>query len=354
MSRFLAPRLASLEAYVPGEQPREMQYVKLNTNESPYPPCPAVERAVSTAAVRRLNLYPDPAGSELRRALAARYGLAAENVLLGNGSDEILNFAFTAFASPEKGAACPDISYGFYPVFAALHGLPLLEVPLKEDFTLCPGDYYGLDRLIVFANPNAPTGLSIRPEQVEDILRHHPASVVVVDEAYVDFGAESCAKLVKQYDNLVVCMTFSKSRSMAGARLGFALAQPALIADLETIRCSTNPYNINSLTLAAGAAAIGQDEYYMENCRRVAQTRAYTKEQLDRRGFVTLPSLANFLFTSCPGLDGGELYRALKARGVLVRWWDKPRLRPFVRVTIGTPEQMNVFLAALDGIREER
>lgn len=354
MSRFLAPRLASLEAYVPGEQPREMQYVKLNTNESPYPPCPAVERAVSTAAVRRLNLYPDPAGSELRRALAARYGLAAENVLLGNGSDEILNFAFTAFASPEKGAACPDISYGFYPVFAALHGLPLLEVPLKEDFTLCPRDYYGLDRLIVFANPNAPTGLSIRPEQVEDILRHNPDSVVVVDEAYVDFGAESCAKLVKQYDNLVVCMTFSKSRSMAGARLGFALAQPALIADLETIRCSTNPYNINSLTLAAGAAAIGQDEYYMENCRRVAQTRAYTKEQLDRRGFVTLPSLANFLFTSCPGRDGGELYRALKARGVLVRWWDKPRLRPFVRVTIGTPEQMNVFLAALDGIREER
>ena len=256
MSRFLAPRLASLEAYVPGEQPREMEYVKLNTNESPYPPCPAVERAVSPAAVRRLNLYPDPAGLELRRALAARYGLSPENVLLGNGSDEILNFAFTAFASPEKGAACPDISYGFYPVFAALHGLPLLEVPLKEDFTLCPEDYYGLDRVIVFANPNAPTGLAIRPEQVENVLRHNPDSVVVVDEAYVDFGAESCAKLVEKYDNLVVCMTFSKSRSMAGARLGFALAQPALIADLETIRCSTNPYNINSLTLAAGAAII--------------------------------------------------------------------------------------------------
>ena len=181
MSRFLAPRLASLEAYVPGEQPREMEYVKLNTNESPYPPCPAVEQAVSPAAVRRLNLYPDPAGLELRRALAVRYGLSPENVLLGNGSDEILNFAFTAFASPEKGAACPDISYGFYPVFAALHGLPLLEVPLKEDFTLCPEDYYGLDRLIVFATPNAPTGLAIRPEQVENVLRHHPNSVVVVD-----------------------------------------------------------------------------------------------------------------------------------------------------------------------------
>lgn len=197
MSRFLAPRLASLEAYVPGEQPRKMEYVKLNTNESPYPPCPAVEQAVSPAAVRRLNLYPDPAGLELRRALADRYGLSPENVLLGNGSDEILNFAFTAFASPEKGAACPDISYGFYPVFAALHGLPLLEVPLKEDFTLCPEDYYGLDRLIVFANPNAPTGLAIRPEQVENVLRHNPNSVVVVDEAYVDFGAESCAKLVE-------------------------------------------------------------------------------------------------------------------------------------------------------------
>ena len=159
MSRFLAPRLASLEAYVPGEQPREMEYVKLNTNESPYPPCPAVEQAVSPAAVRRLNLYPDPAGLELRRALAARYGLSPENVLLGNGSDEILNFAFTAFASPEKGAACPDISYGFYPVFAALHGLPLLEVPLKEDFTLCPEDYYGLDRLIVLPTPTPPPAL---------------------------------------------------------------------------------------------------------------------------------------------------------------------------------------------------
>ena len=354
MSRFLAPRLASLEAYVPGEQPREMEYVKLNTNESPYPPAPAVLAAVNAAAVRRLNLYPDPAGSQLRRALAARYGLSPENVLLGNGSDEILNFAFTAFASPQTGVACPDISYGFYPVFAALHGLPLLEVPLREDFTLRPEDYYGLDRLIVFANPNAPTGLAISPEGVEDILRHNPGSVVVVDEAYVDFGAESCASLVEKYDNLLVCMTFSKSRSLAGARLGFALAQPALIADLETIRCSTNPYNINGLTLAAGAAAIGQDEVSMGNCRRVMETRAYTKEQLDRRGFVTLPSLANFLFTSCPGLDGGELYRQLKKRGVLVRWWDKPRLRPFVRVTIGTPEQMNVFLAALDDIREER
>ena len=354
MSRFMNPHLASLEAYVPGEQPREMQYVKLNTNESPYPPSPAVLEAAGPAAARRLNLYPDPAGTELRRALAARYGLSPENVLLGNGSDEILNFAFTAFARPETGAACPDISYGFYPVFAALHSLPLLQVPLRDDFTLCPADYHGLGRFIVFANPNAPTGLAIPPEQVEGILRHNPDSVVLVDEAYVDFGAESCAKLVPKYDNLVVSMTFSKSRSLAGARLGFALAQPALIADLETIRCSTNPYNINSLTLAAGAAAIASDGYFMENCRRITATRAYTKEQLDRRGFFTLPSLANFLFTSCPGLDGGELYRALKARGGLVRWWDAPRLRPFVRVTIGTPEQMDVFLAAVDDIREER
>lgn len=354
MSRFMNPRLASLEAYVPGEQPREMRYVKLNTNESPYPPSPEVLAAVSAAEARRLNLYPDPSGMELRRALAERYGLGPENVLLGNGSDEILNFAFTAFAAPEKGAACPDISYGFYPVFAALHGLPLLEVPLKEDFTLRPEDYYGLDRFIAIANPNAPTGLAIPPERVEDILRHNPSSVVLVDEAYVDFGADSCAKLVQKYDNLVVSMTFSKSRSMAGARLGFALAQPELIADLETIRCSTNPYNISRLTLAAGAAAIASDGYFMENCRRIAATRARTREQLDARGFVTLPSLANFLFTSCPGMDGGQLYRALKARGVLVRWWDKPRLRPFVRVTIGTPEQMDVFLAALDDIREER
>ena len=354
MSQFLNGALRRLTPYTPGEQPRNQAYIKLNTNESPYPPSPGVLAALNRAEGENLRLYSDPEAVELREALAARYGVERENVFVANGSDEALSFAFLAYAADGRGVAFPDISYGFYAVFARLYGIPVRQVPLRADFRLVPEDYNHLHRTIVLANPNAPTGLALSRDEVEGIVRANPDAVVVVDEAYVDFGAESCARLVEQYDNLVVCMTFSKSRSMAGVRLGFALAQPALIADLETIRCSTNPYNINSLTLAAGAAAIAGDGYYMDNCRRIMETRAYTKEQLDRRGFVTLPSLANFLFTSCPGLDGGELYRALKARGVLVRWWDKPRLRPFVRVTIGTPEQMNVFLAALDDIREER
>lgn len=354
MSQFLNGALRRLTPYTPGEQPRNQAYIKLNTNESPYPPSPGVLAALNRAEGENLRLYSDPEAVELREALAARYGVERENVFVANGSDEALSFAFLAYAADGRGVAFPDISYGFYAVFARLYGIPVRQVPLRADFRLAPEDYNHLHRTIVLANPNAPTGLALSRDEVEGIVRANPDAVVVVDEAYVDFGAESCAKLVEKYDNLVVCMTFSKSRSMAGARLGFALAQPALIADLETIRCSTNPYNINSLTLAAGAAAIAGDNYYVGNCRRIMETRAYTKEQLDQRGFVTLPSLANFLFTSCPGLDGGELYRALKARGVLVRWWDKPRLRPFVRVTIGTPEQMNVFLAALDDIREER
>lgn len=354
MSQFLNGALRRLTPYTPGEQPRNQAYIKLNTNESPYPPSPGVLAALNRAEGENLRLYSDPEAVELREALAARYRVERESVFVANGSDEALSFAFLAYAADGRGVAFPDISYGFYAVFARLYGIPVRQVPLRADFRLAPEDYNHLHRTIVLANPNAPTGLALSRDEVEGIVRANPDAVVVVDEAYVDFGAESCAKLVEKYDNLVVCMTFSKSRSMAGARLGFALAQPALIADLETIRCSTNPYNINSLTLAAGAAAIAGDDYYMGNCRRIMETRAYTKEQLDRRGFVTLPSLANFLFTSCPGLDGGQLYRALKVRGVLVRWWDKPRLRPFVRVTIGTPEQMNVFLAALDDIREER
>lgn len=352
MSRFLAPRLASLEAYVPGEQPREMEYVKLNTNESPYPPSPAVKQAVSPAAVRRLNLYPDPAGLELRRALADRYGLSPENVLLGNGSDEILNFAFTAFASPEKGAACPDISYGFYPVFAALHGLPLLEVPLKEDFTLCPEDYYGLDRLIVFANPNAPTGLALSPSAIEGILQANPDNVVIVDEAYVDFGAGSCVPLIHRYKNLLVVQTFSKSRQLAGARLGLAMGDAELIADLNRVKFSLNPYNINRLTLLAGEASLRDKGYFEATRQKIMDTRAWTAKELEKRGFALTDSRANFLFARTDRMEGGALYRALKEKGILVRHFDSPRIAEYLRITIGTPEQMEALVRALDELLE--
>ncbi|HJA26166.1 MAG TPA: histidinol-phosphate transaminase [Candidatus Fournierella merdigallinarum] len=351
MSRFLNPRYRSLDAYTPGEQPREMDYVKLNTNESPFPPAPAVA-AAAAAEARRLHLYPDPDCAALRAALAKRYGLGPENAFVGNGSDEVLNFAFMAFC--ERAVAFPDISYGFYPVYAALCGLAVRQVPLREDFSLRVEDYFGLDMPVVLANPNAPTGMALPPADIRRLLEQDPGHVMVVDEAYVDFGAESCAPLVKGYDNLLVVMTFSKSRSLAGGRLGFALGSPALIADLERLKFSTNPYSINRMTLAAGLASLENEAYYAENCRRIAENRAYTADQLARRGFETLPSRANFLFTRRPGTAGEALYRALKQRGVLVRHWQTPRLADYIRVTIGSREQMDVFLATLDAIEEER
>ena len=353
MSRFLSSRFAALEAYVPGEQPQDRQYVKLNTNESPFPPSPEVIAAVNACEVGRLNLYPDPEGRRLRKKLAELYGVGEENVFLSNGSDDILNFAFMAFCDRERPVAFPDISYGFYPVFAQLYNLPATVIPLREDFSLNVEDYLGLRRNIVIANPNAPTGLAISPAEVERILQTNPDHVVLIDEAYVDFGAESCYPLLRRYDNLLVSMTFSKSRSMAGARLGFALGGAGLIADLNKIKYSTNPYNINRLTLVAAEAAVDSDSYYRENCRKIQENRAYTVERLDALGFTTLPSLANFIFTRCPKLDGGALYRALKRRGVLVRYWDKPALKDYVRVTIGFKEQMDRFLSTVQAILKE-
>ena len=353
MSRYMSARFAGLNAYTPGEQPRDMDYVKLNTNESPFPPSPQVLAAVRGEEAERLNLYPDPECTALRQALAQQYGVEKENVFVANGSDEVLNFSFLAFCDKENGVAFPDISYGFYPVFAQLYQIPAKVVPLRPDFRLAPEDYSNLGCTIVFANPNAPTGLALSAAQVKSMVRANPDHVVLVDEAYVDFGGESCVPLTKQYDNLLVCMTFSKSRSLAGARLGFAVGNASLIEDLEKISYSTNPYNINRMTMAAGIAAVESDTYYKENCRTIQENRAYTEEQLARRGFSTLPSKANFIFTSCPDMDGGALYRALKQRGVLVRYWDKPALRNYVRVTIGSRPQMDAFLAAVDDARKE-
>jgi len=349
MSRYLRDSYQSLEVYTPGEQPRDMQYVKLNTNESPYPPAPGVAGAVAAEAAR-LQLYSDPVCADLRDALARRYGVRRENVFVSNGSDDILNFAFMAFAGSGVPAYFPDISYGFYRVFAELHGLTWREIPLKANFSVDPADYCGLDGFIAIANPNAPTGMALTRAQIEGILRANPDHVVLVDEAYVDFGAESCVGLTQVFDNLLVARTFSKSRSMAGARLGFAIASEGLIADLDRIKYSTNPYNVNRMTLAAGVATLAEDDYSMDNCRRIARTREASAAKLRDMGFEVLPSLANFLFARRPGFDGGELYRQLKARGVLVRHFDAPRIRDFLRITIGTPEQMDVLFENIEKI----
>ena len=351
MSRFLNDKYQALQVYTPGEQPRDMQYVKLNTNENPYPPAPGVAEAIAEEA-RRLELYSDPVCADLRDALAVRYDVSRENVYVSNGSDDILSFAFMAFAGNGVKAFFPDISYGFYRVYADLYGVDYRCIPLREDYSIAPEDYHGLGGFIAIANPNAPTGMAICRSAVEGIVRSNPDHVVLVDEAYVDFGAESCLPLIRRYDNLLAVRTFSKYRGLAGARLGFAIASAGLIADLDRIKYSTNPYNVNRMTLAAGAASLAADAYNEENRRRIIETRELTVHRLSALGFEVLPSCANFVFARHPGTDGGMLYRELKKRGVLVRHFDVPRIRDFLRITIGTPDQMQVLFSAIIDILE--
>lgn len=349
MSRFFTEKYADLIPYTPGEQPKDQQYVKLNTNESPFPPSPGVLAAVEAEA-KRLQLYSDPESAELSRAFAASLGLKPSQVLATNGSDEALNFAFMAFG---KELAFPDISYGFYPVFAALNRIPYTEIPLREDLCIAAEDYAGLGKMIVIANPNAPTGLCLSLGEIEVILRANPDQVVLIDEAYVDFGAESAVKLLGEYDNLLICQTFSKSRSLAGARLGFAIGSEALIRDLNTIKYSTNPYNVNRMTAAAGLAALREDSYYKENARTIMENRAWTMAELKKLGFAGTDSRSNFLFVRHPALGGEALYKKLKARGVLVRHFKKPRIEDYVRITVGSREQMAVLLRETEAILKE-
>ena len=348
MSRFFTDKLAALTPYTPGEQPRDMQYVKLNTNESPFPPSPKVAEAVA-AECGKLQLYSDPESTALRAKLAEIYGVEPSQVIVSNGSDEVLNFAFMAYGDQ---VAFPDISYGFYPVFAQLNNIPYTQIPLKEDFSIDPKDYMGIGKTVVIANPNAPTGLCLPLADIEAIVKSNPDNVVVIDEAYVDFGGESAVSLVDRYDNLLVIQTFSKSRSMAGARLGFAIGSRQLIADLNTIRYSTNPYNVNRMTEFAGVAALEDNDYYMANAKTIMENRTWTKNQLEQLGFTVLDSKANFLFAASPEIAGEELYKKLKARGVLVRHFTKERISAFNRITIGTMEQMEILIRNIKEILE--
>ena len=351
MSRFLNQQYQSLEAYTPGEQPRDMQYIKLNTNESPYPPAPSVVAAMTGEQVELLRLYSDPTAKALKEKLAALYGVDYENVFVSNGSDEVLNFAFMAFGG--KGVAFPDISYGFYEVYGDLYGIQYEKLPLKTDFSVDYRDYCGKGKMVVIANPNAPTGMTVSVDQIEAIVRSNPDSLDRLDEAYVDFGGESCLPLIKTYDNLLVTRTFSKSRCLAGGRLGYAFASPAIIADLEKIKFSTNPYNINRLTLLLGEATVDAEPYYQEKCGRIIKTRGWTTEKLKELGFEVLPSSSNFLFAKTDKMDGGELYLELKKRGILVRHFTNPRICQYNRITIGTPEQMAKFIETVKKILED-
>ena len=351
MSRFFSDRHKSLVPYTPGEQPTGRQSIKLNTNESPFPPS---EKAVAYAAqaAKRLELYPDPTCGELHAAFAKQCGVEPDEVLMTNGSDEILYFAFQAFCDDRHPAAFADVTYGFYSVFAQLLHIPYTLIPLREDFTIEPEDYVGLGKTIFLANPNAPTGIALGLDAVERIVRGNPNNVVVVDEAYVDFGGESAVSLIHRYDNLLVTQTFSKSRSLAGGRLGCGLGCKALIADLNTIKYSTNPYNINRMTMAAGLGALEDDAYMRDNCSKIIETREATTEALRRLGFTVIDSSANFVFAKADWIGGSDLYLQLKERGVLIRHFETPRLKDYNRITIGTREQMRALILAINDIRE--
>ena len=351
MSRFLSDRLQSLEAYVPGEQPRIDDLIKLNTNESPFPPAPGVTEAVKGAAAK-LQLYNDLKSEKLVRLLADTYGVQENQVAVSNGSDEMLAFAFQAFGG--GGLAFPDITYGFYPVFAQINQIPYTEIPLREDFTLDPEDYKGIGKTIFIANPNAPTGIALSPGDIEKIAAGNPDNVVVIDEAYVDFGAQSCVPLIHKYPNLLVTQTFSKSRSMAGARLGMGIGSAELIRDLNAVKYSVNPYNVNSMTMAAGIGALRDEEYFASNCRTIIENRTYTVEKLKELGFKVTDSSANFIFVTHPGISGYDLYVKLKSRGVLIRYLSKERIKEYSRITIGTKDQMDILLDNIRDILNEK
>jgi histidinol-phosphate aminotransferase len=350
MSRFLSERFGDLEPYVPGEQPQDMQYIKLNTNESPYPPSPKVLARMTADEIGHLRLYPDPVGKQLKEKAAQVYGVKPDSIFLANGSDEALAFIFQAFCDVSQPAAFPDITYGFYPVYCQLFDIPYVKVPLREDFTVNIDDYCGIGKNVFLANPNAPTGLAVTAFDIERILRTNPDNLVVIDEAYVDFGAESVVGLIGKYDNLLVVHTCSKSWALAGARLGFVFGQKELIDDIEKMRYSFNSYNVTRQTQTIGEAALDDVPYYTEMRQKIIRTRERAKAELKALGLEMTDSKSNFLFARYPGKSGGELYQKLKAAGLLVRYFDKPRISDYLRITVGTDEQMDVLIDALKKI----
>ncbi len=351
MSKYFSNKYVSLTPYTPGEQPKDMQYLKLNTNESPFRVSPSVLEALKNESTK-LQLYSDPESINLRKKIAEIYGVSPEQVIVTNGSDEVLNFAFMAFCDQETPITFPDITYGFYPVFAQLNNIPYTEIPLKEDLSIDINDYIGINKTIVIANPNAPTGLCLSLAQIEEILKSNPENVVIVDEAYIDFGGDSAVQLIDKYDNLLVTQPFSKSRSMAGARLGFGIGNKSLISDLNTIKYSTNPYNVNRLTEWAGIAALNDNGYYMDNCKKIIQNREFTEAELTKLGFEVITSKANFLFAKSNKISGKKLYSTLKEKGILIRHFGKERIKDYIRITIGTKEQMETLIKTLKEILE--
>ena len=350
MKRFWSRRIQDLVPYTPGEQPRDRVFIKLNTNENPYPPSPRVLRAIEEASGPALRLYPDPEATRLREAIAAYHSLTPDQVFCGNGSDEVLGLCFYAFFTPGRAVRFPDITYSFYPVYAHLFGLDYEEVPLNGDFSLPVERFFGTAGGAVICNPNAPTGRALPLEDIEAIVRSNPDSVVLVDEAYADFGAQSAVELIGKYPNLVVVCTMSKSRSLAGMRIGYALGQADLIAGISCVKNSFNSYPLDRLAQAAGVAAMEDVDYFQQTRHSIMATREKTVQKLRQMGFTIQDSCANFIFITHPACPGPALQQGLRDRGVLVRRFDRPRIADYLRVSIGTDEEMAAMCAACEDI----
>lgn len=340
--RFWSPEVRELEPYVPGEQPKIQNLLKLNTNENPYPPSPKVVEAVQAVLTQQadaLRLYPDPDATALKQAIAKQQNIEVSQVFVGNGSDEVLAHIFKAFFLQDEPILYPDITYSFYPVYSQFFGTKTKEIPLNENFEIDVKHYVQPNGGVIITNPNAPTSIALGLQEIEQILKANPNRVVVIDEAYVDFGAESAVNLVNRYENLVVCQTTSKSRSLAGLRVGFAIAQSHLIAALEAVKNSFNSYPIDRFAIAAAVASFEDQTYFEDQCQKVISSREKLVDELTALGFKVLPSKANFIFTSHPSHDAGQLAQQLREQGIIVRYFNKPRINQFLRITVGTDEQ---------------
>jgi len=347
MSKFWSSMVKRTDPYVPGEQVEQKDIVKLNTNENPYPPSPKVIAAIQQEMGRNLQLYPSPTATELRETIGLQYGLTAEEVFVGNGSDEVLAFSFMAFFEPGKRIRFPDVTYSFYPVYAKLFDIPYEEVPLNKDFTLPVDNFFQSEGGVILPNPNAPTSIYAELEQIEEIVKKNPDQVVIIDEAYIDFAAKSATELIRKYDNVLVVQTTSKSRSLAGLRVGFAMGAPSLIDALIRIKDSFNSYTLDRLALVGAKAAFEDKDYFLETVNKIIATREKLKVQLQQLDFKVLPSQANFVFITHKNVPAEFLYNELKKEGILVRYFNKPGIDNHLRITVGTEQQMEQLVEHL-------
>lgn len=339
-----------VEPYVPGEQPKENDIIKLNTNENPYPPSPNAVKALEHFDTNKMRLYPDPDSQILVEALAETYGLKSSQVFVGVGSDDVLSMAFMTFFNSDKPVLFPDITYSFYDVWADVYRIPYKQIPLDENFRINPDDYCCENGGIIFPNPNAPTGVLEGLSMIEKIIKSNPDSIVIIDEAYIDFGGESCLPLIEKYDNLLVVQTFSKSRSMAGMRIGFAMGNEKLIKYMNDVKFSVNSYTMNPVTQICGAESVKDEVYFKKTVDKIIATREDAKIKLKNLGFNFPDSKSNFIFASHNTKPANEIFDELKKRKIFVRYWNKPRISNYLRITVGTPEEMTSLLNALEEI----